>query len=467
MKQLAQNFIPKHILTSIFCLVAGASLSLAQNVPNGSFEDWIDVEKSSLDNWLVVGDVEKSTDATEGSSAVIFTNTVASDQFGLITSGPLINDKVTSVAYDEQPLSLRFNAKYNIAVGDGAQIVVLFSFKGSVLAYLSFDILGNSADTFRSFSLPITWQVSTQPDSVAYVISSRNLEEDQVYGDGYLIIDDFHFASISTRNKEIPNGNFETWKTTKTPSLTGWFTTDDYLEKLTGVRFPTPFVTQTTQSHSGKLALELTSRSTGAELAAGLAITGSSEAAFENPSIAINQKWKYLEGYYKYSPMNNDTALVLAALYYQGNVIAYETFEIGNKTDEFTYFAMPITYTLGLTPDSATVAFASADPDNPKGDRSKLTIDGVQFTNQNLSVFSFDQHRLKVYPNPVNDVVNISGLSQIEGAEYSLFNSLGQIVQSGIASKNLQVNMSGLAQGMYILNINGRYVNTSKLLFKE
>ena len=62
---------------------------------------------------------------------------------------------------------------------------------------------------------------------------------------------------------------------------------------------------------------------------------------------------------------------------------------------------------------------------------------------------------LKVYPNPANDVLNVS-FETSNAAEVSLSNIVGTKVYTSNAafgSNKMAINTSGLSSGIYILNI--------------
>lgn len=70
---------------------------------------------------------------------------------------------------------------------------------------------------------------------------------------------------------------------------------------------------------------------------------------------------------------------------------------------------------------------------------------------QDLSQFGFE-----VYPNPVNDVLNLKAQTQIEKVE--IFNLLGQqVLTTQLNLTNAQINVSGLNDGVYLMRtfING------------
>ncbi len=59
--------------------------------------------------------------------------------------------------------------------------------------------------------------------------------------------------------------------------------------------------------------------------------------------------------------------------------------------------------------------------------------------------------RLVVYPNPVQDVLRVSGA--LPAAAYQVMDLSGRSVQSGKISLNLQVSTSSLAPGSYLLQV--------------
>ncbi|TXE19640.1 T9SS type A sorting domain-containing protein [Psychroserpens burtonensis] len=69
-----------------------------------------------------------------------------------------------------------------------------------------------------------------------------------------------------------------------------------------------------------------------------------------------------------------------------------------------------------------------------------------------LSVLSFDDTSLSVYPTPVKDILNITYKSTLDRVE--VYNLLGQnIYKQQIATPNLELNMSSFTSGLYIVNI--------------
>ncbi|MCB9260919.1 MAG: T9SS type A sorting domain-containing protein [Flavobacteriales bacterium] len=439
----------------------------AQNIPNGNFENWQVIQHKVLDGWVSAGNVSQSTDVYEGTYAIKLENKSDNQQRGFVASGPFVNNNLKGFAYNEQPLSVRFRAKYDLAAGDAAQVAVLFYLNGTPLAFVNESIEGNSADTFQYFSYPITWQLSTNPDSVAVLISSLNMDSASAKNDGYLIVDDFHFATISTRNKAVPNGNFETWQNNPRQTLANWFTTDEYLYQLTGTILPKPIVAKSSKGRGGTLAVEMTNTKLGNDIMPGVMFTGTDIETFETPSFPISGRYKYLEFFYAYKPQNGDSARIGLIMFKNGAAIGTVQKIIGDVANNYTQVAEEITYFSTDIPDSATVFIASCNPDNPKGETTWLLIDDVRLTDVPAHVFDLGVNKLAVYPNPFNNSFSVKGFDQIWGSNYAVTDMMGQTLKEGLLDQNTVIDMTDHPAGFYILQVNGLKINTSKIIVKQ
>jgi hypothetical protein len=82
------------------------------------------------------------------------------------------------------------------------------------------------------------------------------------------------------------------------------------------------------------------------------------------------------------------------------------------------------------------------------------------FQQGNLSVTTLSEREemdfmMEIYPNPVKSKLTIE--TDKRGQLYQLVNLDGQVVKSGrIENREMQMDFSGLPQGMYILKINNR-----------
>lgn len=137
------------------------------------------------------------------------------------------------------------------------------------------------------------------------------------------------------------------------------------------------------------------------------------------------------------------------------------TLEIRDSTGSSTVetYSAPLS-TLGLT-DEALVVVASGflDPSNNNngepfglyvalaagGDLVQLPVATIGLNEANIQSFS-------VYPNPANDYISLSGLSN--PWDYELYTISGQLVKQGVVKENERIDLQSLDLGTYILKLN-------------
>jgi hypothetical protein len=132
---------------------------------------------------------------------------------------------------------------------------------------------------------------------------------------------------------------------------------------------------------------------------------------------------------------------------------------IGTSASAFTQVLTPIAnaptswtqFTIDLTPyigQSVYVGFHAVS-----ADKWRLIFDDVVSDSAGLGTDTFESSNLKYYPNPVENVLNLSFDQEISSVE--IFNLLGQKVSSTItnAANEVQVDMSNLANGPYMVRV--------------
>ena len=103
---------------------------------------------------------------------------------------------------------------------------------------------------------------------------------------------------------------------------------------------------------------------------------------------------------------------------------------------------------------------------SPSFTQSDLEIDYVRVYQETLGNDTIrDKDDVKVYPNPVSDILQVKGLPQ--GTSYTIYNTLGQKVKQG-KMNNDQIEVSELSKGIYYLKLVDQQQNIlSKKLIRE
>ncbi|HZH70812.1 MAG TPA: T9SS type A sorting domain-containing protein [Flavobacteriaceae bacterium] len=82
-----------------------------------------------------------------------------------------------------------------------------------------------------------------------------------------------------------------------------------------------------------------------------------------------------------------------------------------------------------------------------------------------LSTNDYLLSQVAVYPNPANDVINISLPASVEVVSATLFDILGK--NTGVSLNNDAINISTLARGVYMLNIETNQGSITKKIMKR
>lgn len=130
----------------------------------------------------------------------------------------------------------------------------------------------------------------------------------------------------------------------------------------------------------------------------------------------------------------------------------------------WNHVAVPLTDFTGLTTRAniAQLVFASV----PTG-TSIVYIDNVLFSKKNSSgVASVKLDNVGVFPNPANNVVNLTAISAIQ--EITIFNALGQAMLTSVPNtSNVNMDIATLPNGIYTIKATINGVDTFKKLIKE
>ena len=449
------------ILTMVF-----GYLSNAQNVPNGGFENWETEDHYVLDEWVTYGRAERTSDASQNDYALKLSN--YTDVSGNVVSSSLYNvdwanATVDKFPYDGDPLSMVFDTKHDLAEGDTGYFFSGFYEKGQYIGQALILVSGSTDDKYVTYSVPITWySLSRTPDSVFIGVLS-DLRNDPK-GDGYLIIDDFRFENIGKRTTEINNYDFEDWSNKGVVYPKEFISLDLVAYRNWGGFLPNPSVSRDSGAFRGSSCLKVSNFvNWDQSIAEGSCFTGDTLPDAWGPAFPVNQKYKYLQGYYKFEKGNNDVAEISVNMYLLGSVFADGTLKISEASDDWVFFNLPVNYYVDLVPDSATIRIASATDLLDNSVNTALYIDELKFVNElenKVSVSERFEINPKVYPNPFENRLVV----EAKGGDFTISDINGKSIQSGVLNNGkTYLTMTSLPTGIYILTI----INQDKTLWHK
>lgn len=269
-------------------------------------------------------------------------------------------------------------------------------------------------------------------------------------------------VTISANSQTIPNNGFETWAITPPApfeSAEGWA--------------GGPSISKSTNAHSGSFALQLqtavfTNPNNGeTDTISGNAFTGTpgmGPGMPGTPGFAFTNRPDSLTGWYTYSTSGNDANEVRVILSrwdtttLQREEIANTVFSC-NPSELYSRFSFPIQYNNSNTPDTASIEIRSSNsPIETPILGSILLVDDLEFTSADQTGFSHisTSPSFRIFPNPANDFLNISGKNN---EIIKIINVVGQTLQSIQlnANSNISISTSNYSNGIYFLVNEGNF----------
>src|ERR1035437_5888284 len=177
------------------------------------------------------------------------------------------------------------------------------------------------------------------------------------------------------------------------------------------------------------------------------------------PYFPISGHPTSLTGYYKYTPLNNDTMMIAVLLHYGGSNVAVAILTSTVTVSNWTSFSIPIpAYT---TADSGSILLAAyhAGPKSyniPYGN-SVLNVDNLNFDNLITTGISevSETNSFSVYPNPFTSATTLQTNQILKDATLTVYNLYGQTVNQikNISGQTITFNRDNLASGLYFVRL--------------
>ncbi|MBN1598699.1 MAG: T9SS type A sorting domain-containing protein [Bacteroidales bacterium] len=350
----------KTILILGFSLLIFASAVVGQNLPNGGFEIWEQIDlfeqpvlwnTGNMQSYSVGSTAIKSEDSFNGNYALRLETIITEEDtlFGYaFSNGQVSGEGVENLEFTggfpvtAAPDSFIIHLKYSVAENDTALILVMFKNDGVVIGENWISIFGESTEYKRkSYGLA---DMGETPDTALIAFACSH--PDKPLPGGWMMVDSLGFYGT---DDTIPNSDFEYWEN---------FSFEDPQSWTTGNLFATLFggdisATQTEDAIQGDYALRLESVNVSMPAEEGLEnrIIGfvlpymdiNDIIDDQMPRFEINFNPMNLTGYYKFDPVLNDTALIWTLLTdEEESEYNYSVFL--TESEVYTEFQIPFDY---------------------------------------------------------------------------------------------------------------------------
>lgn len=258
--------------------------------------------------------------------------------------------------------------------------------------------------------------------------------------------------SYNSMAQTIPNSGFENW--TNVNAANGWKSNN------TTMVF---FLRQSTSSHSGTYAAEISSKANGsAGNLSGILTLGTINAATQTVSggFPISSKPTDLHGFYKYTAGNGADQMTINVVMTKWSgttrlTLANATFTsvAGQTVSAYTQFTIPLTYNpTTITPDTFNIIIKSSKTTAVVG--TIAWVDDLAFTTA-TGIEETSTFKPSMWPNPAKENVNFN----LDGEQYniSISNIIGQTVATTKTNDKLfNLNTMDLPNGIYNVNLESK-----------
>ncbi len=275
----------------------------------------------------------------------------------------------------------------------------------------------------------------------------------------------FSFSQI------IPNSGFENWITnTETPHNylvpTNWITMD-MVDNFSNPAYTGSSVIRTAQSHTGAYAVLMQRGTGGGDTVSGSLFSCNSIANFiaggGHFGFPFTTRPATFTGWYKFTNVGDLVGLQFTLTKWntftnKRDTLAKNSFFGLSNVASYTQLSIPLTYSLNVFPDSASIIVAM-------GSMGGGTMHaGTQFFLDDLAAsgsvpFGIEQYgqdeSISLYPNPSAGILNIELKTKEEAAEVNIMNYIGEEVfrTSNLVPRTSQIDISSLPEGIYFVKI--------------
>ncbi len=448
----------------IFSLAINFSLQ-AQTISNGNFENWTTVnafytpsgmQTVNLQSYYMsqVGNTTRDTTSHQGNyCARMETIKEGNHTLAGITSIGLFDgvNGVGGIPFTQKPDTAYIWVKYNIKPNDTAAVGFFFKKTGNVYGF-GFQLLTGTVNGWTKLTLPITYTLPANPDTLIFMAITSIRDSSSISG-SVLYVDDISFNNGITN---IPNPGFESWVATTFEEPDDWFA-----YSFINMYLANPVVEKTTDAYSGSYAIKVKTQ----------ILDGDTLGFFSNDDIRDNwyggqpvsgNPFK-LTGYYKYTPVGNDTAIVgLQTNRWDATqnqeILVEESLTKLPAAATFTPFEVTLSYNNWPRVDTLQIAFASSNLVNGQANvqaGSTLIVDSLNllYFPVGIEEQQISGNNIRIFPIPADKEINFQFSGDLANMQKNIliFDAQSKKVMELNTRQTIlnSIDVSSLSPGVY------------------
>lgn len=262
------------------------------------------------------------------------------------------------------------------------------------------------------------------------------------------------FGSVAFA-QQPSNASFEDWDTLGTVNgkrlnmPISWQTTNG---EALGLDLKQP-ANYTTDAHTGKYALELSSVTDENDGQMGMVMSGSGFTDLNNAGekFALTGKPKKFGAWIKYYPEGQDSFTVMIMFYKQGEFLGSAFIQSSQVIDVYTKMEQNIVFNTGVpTPDSAKIAIIPGQ-DIPFS-KTFLTIDDIYVEYEGTTGIGEQQaEKIGVFPNPAVNQLTLQLPAQAVLTQVTCTDLQGKAFTLDLEQEN-KLDLAALKTGIYMIH---------------
>ncbi len=275
---------------------------------------------------------------------------------------------------------------------------------------------------------------------------------------------------------QIPNASFENWTHTATSGAGGtagydqpvsWGTANAFISTLDSVYTCIKGTPALVGSYYIKLlskAVPILGAIPGVAVTGAITVTGTTYSV--SGGFPFNSRPANLTGQWQYMASGADQGHIVVFLskwnsaLNKKDTVSFTNYTLPGMAMTWASFSIPLTYQKGSIPDTAMILLASSGTTPVAG--SYLSVDTLLFTGtvpSGVVTVVNDHATTTIYPNPAKDRATIYYYSLFSGQmTITITDIAGKIIRQqnsriGIGSNDIQLDLSGLIRGNYLVNM--------------